>query len=46
LAWDLENEQSIPVASGIYIYHVDAKGIGTEVGKMVVFIEKERLNRF
>ena len=46
VAWDLENEQSIPVASGVYIYHVEAKGLGTEIGKMVVFIEKERLNRF
>lgn len=44
--WDLENDQQIPVASGIYVYHVDAPGIGTEVGKMIVFIEKERLNRF
>jgi hypothetical protein len=44
--WDLENSEEIPVASGIYIFHVDAKGIGSHVGKMAVFIEKERLNRF
>jgi hypothetical protein len=44
--WDLQNEQAIPVASGIYIYHVEAEGIGTEVGKVAVFIEKERLDRF
>jgi hypothetical protein len=44
--WDLENFEQIPVASGIYIFHVDAKGVGTHVGKMAVFIEKERLDRF
>lgn len=44
--WDLQNEQAIPVASGIYIYHIEAQGIGTEVGKVAVFIEKERLDRF
>ena len=44
--WDLQNESDIPVASGIYIYHVDAQGVGTKVGKLAVFVEKERLNRF
>ncbi|MBM3285838.1 MAG: hypothetical protein FJY88_00585 [Candidatus Eisenbacteria bacterium] len=46
LEWDLQNEQAIPVASGIYIFHVDAKGVGAHVGKLAVFVEKERLNRF
>jgi hypothetical protein len=46
LPWDLQNDEGIPVASGIYIYHVDAVGIGTRVGKVAVFIEKERLNTF
>ena len=44
--WDLQNSSAIPVASGIYIYQVDVKGLGTKTGKMAVFIEKERLNRF
>lgn len=44
--WDLQNSKAIPVASGIYIYSVEAKGIGSKVGKLAVFVEKERLNRF
>lgn len=46
IEWDLQSENEIPVASGIYVYHVEAKGIGTTVGKVAVFTEKERLNRF
>lgn len=44
--WDVETENGIPVASGIYIYHVEAKGLGTTVGKVAIFTEKERLNRY
>ena len=44
--WNLYNENAIPVASGFYIYHVDAPGIGSTFGKMAVFLEKERLNTF
>jgi hypothetical protein len=46
IRWDLLTENGVPVASGIYIYHVEAEGIGTKVGKMAVFVEKERLNTF
>ncbi|MFB3909089.1 MAG: hypothetical protein ACE15D_11880 [Candidatus Eisenbacteria bacterium] len=46
LPWDLENDQQIPIASGVYLWHVDAKGVGSKTGKMIVFVEKERLNRF
>ncbi len=45
-SWDVKTEQGLPVASGIYIYHVDAPGIGTKVGKMAIFTEKERLNTY
>ncbi len=44
--WDLMNEKEIPVASGFYIYHVDAPGIGSIYGKMAIFLEMERLNTF
>jgi hypothetical protein len=44
--WDLKNESGIPVGSGIYVYHVEAKGIGSKIGKVAVLTEKERLNRF
>jgi len=46
LEWNLFNESAIPVASGFYIYHVDAPGIGSTFGKMAIFLEKERLNTF
>ncbi|MGQ9810004.1 MAG: hypothetical protein ACUVQ7_01500 [bacterium] len=44
--WDLMNEKEIPVASGFYIYHVDAPEIGSIYGKMAIFLEMERLNTF
>jgi hypothetical protein len=46
LEWDLLTDRSLPVASGIYVWHVEAPGIGQKVGKMAVFVEKERLNTF
>ena len=46
LSWDIETASALPVASGIYIFHVDAPGIGTHVGKVAIFMEKERLNTF
>lgn len=46
LEWNLLNAKDIPVASGFYIYHVDAPGIGSKYGKMAIFLEKERLNTF
>ena len=35
--WNLLNEYDIPVASGIFIYHIEAPGIGEKIGKMVIF---------
>ena len=26
--WDLKNDKSIPVASGVYLFHISAPGIG------------------
>ncbi len=46
LEWDLENENRLPVASGVYVYHVEVPGAGSTVGRMVVFMEKERLQNF
>jgi len=31
--WDLKNNQAIPVASGIYLIHVDVPGVGSTVVK-------------
>ena len=46
LDWDLQNENQLPVASGVYVYHVEAPGAGESIGRLVVFMEKERLNNF
>jgi hypothetical protein len=46
LTWDAQTQNALPVGSGIYIYQVDAPGVGQTHGRMVVFTEKERLNNF
>ncbi|MCA9728432.1 MAG: hypothetical protein KC729_12160, partial [Candidatus Eisenbacteria bacterium] len=50
MEWNLLTNQGLPVASGVYIYHVEAKEggrvVGTMNGKMAIFMEKERLNFF
>lgn len=46
LNWDVRNENDLPVASGVYVYHVDVPGVGSTFGRLVVFMEKERLNTF
>lgn len=42
-SWDALTDQGLPVASGIYIYVVDAPGFGQKIGKMAVFTEQEVL---
>jgi hypothetical protein len=44
LRWDLNNLNSIPVASGIYIALIDAPGIGNKVLKLAVFTPQERVD--
>ena len=46
LTWDIQTRNSLPVASGVYVYHVESPGGGNIVGRLVVFMEKERLNNF
>ena len=46
LTWDVETESGLPIGSGVYIYHVEAPGVGQYVSRLVVFMEKERLNSF
>ena len=31
--WDLKNQTSVPVASGVYLIHINAPGIGERVIK-------------
>lgn len=43
--WDLRNADGIPVASGIYIVHIDlGPDLGERVLKMAVFMPEERLD--
>jgi hypothetical protein len=35
-AWDLRTKDGLEIAHGIYIYHVDAPGVGTKIGKLAV----------
>jgi len=46
LEWDLETSNALPVGSGVYIFHVEVPGVGDYTGRLVVFMEKERLNSF
>jgi hypothetical protein len=44
---DMSNPQSgVPVASGMYIAHVEVKGVGDKILKMAVFMPEERLDFF
>jgi hypothetical protein len=36
LAWNMLSEDNLDISYGIYIYHVDAPGIGEKIGKFVV----------
>jgi hypothetical protein len=31
--WDLKNQSNITIASGLYIFHIDAPGIGEKIVK-------------
>lgn len=44
MRWDLKNEDQLPVASGIYVYHIEAPEIGEKIGKIAVFTPNERLD--
>ena len=44
--WDIETSNGIPVASGIYVYVVEAPGFGQKIGKMAVFVEEEQLDTY
>ncbi|MDD5765401.1 MAG: hypothetical protein PHW79_03990 [Candidatus Marinimicrobia bacterium] len=46
LEWDLKNHYELPVASGVYVYHVDVPKVGEKVGKIAVFTPNERLDTY
>ena len=44
--WNLNNRDSIPIASGMYIAHIDLGGGRSKILKLAVFIPEERLDLF
>jgi len=44
--WNVQTETGLPVASGIYVWHVEAEGLGSTFGKLIVFTEVEQLNTY
>lgn len=44
--WDLKTDQGLWVAPGVYIWLIEAEGLGTKHGKMAIFTEVEQLNIF
>jgi hypothetical protein len=46
ISWDVKTENGLTVASGIYVYVVEAPGFGTKIGKMAVFTETEVLKTY
>jgi hypothetical protein len=46
LDWDLKNEKNIPIASGVYIIHVEVTGIGQKVLKWFGVMRPVDLDNF
>ena len=46
LEWDLKNQARVPIASGMYIIHVDAPGIGETVLKWMAVMRPIDLDNF
>jgi hypothetical protein len=44
IEWNLQNDDRVPVASGIYVALIDAPNIGTKVLKLAIFTSQERIN--
>jgi len=45
LDWDLKNNVGLPVASGLYIAHIDMPGIGKKIMKLAIIQEQQVLDR-
>lgn len=47
LRWDLQNENALPAASGLYIVHIDMPDLGkTKILKVAIIQEQQLLDRF
>ncbi|MCK5076293.1 MAG: hypothetical protein KAR38_07950, partial [Calditrichia bacterium] len=34
--WDMLSKDNMEIAFGVYIYHIDAPGIGEKVGRIII----------
>ncbi|MCX7763778.1 MAG: hypothetical protein N2253_02660 [Bacteroidia bacterium] len=46
LDWDLKNEYGVPIASGVYIIHIDVPGVGQKVIKFFAIMPQVDLNAY
>jgi hypothetical protein len=46
LKWDLKNTAGTPVASGVYIIHVDVPGVGEKIVKAFIIMRNEDIGSF
>ncbi|MFN0201893.1 MAG: T9SS type A sorting domain-containing protein [Bacteroidia bacterium] len=44
--WDLKNQSGVSVASGVYIVHIDAPGVGEKIVKMLAIMRQTDLNSY
>jgi len=44
IEWNLQNQDKVPVSSGIYVVLIDAPNIGTKILKLAIFTSQERIN--
>lgn len=44
--WDLKNEYGVPIASGVYIIHIDAPGLGQKIIKFFAIMPQIDLNNY
>lgn len=45
IQWDLRNENGLPVASGMYIAHIEVEGVGNRILKFAIIQPEERPTR-
>jgi hypothetical protein len=43
--WDMRNENGLPVASGMYIVHIEIEGVGNRILKLAIIQPEERVTR-
>jgi hypothetical protein len=45
LDWDLRNKDGLPVASGVYIAHIEMPNVGDTILKLAVILETQYIDR-